>query len=89
MLVLKDAIGVDGEGVGNGGNGEHLCNRTGNAAVAVLRPSHFILCDDEKDDPAKFTRTWFAWANTWFGELIVKLNEKWPNLSNGVSETAD
>ncbi|MGB2663333.1 MAG: glycoside hydrolase family 125 protein [Candidatus Acidiferrum sp.] len=47
------------------------------------------MCDDEKDDPAKFTRTWFAWANTWFGELIVKLNEKWPNLSNGVSETAD
>lgn len=27
----------------------------------------------EKDDPAKFTRLWFAWANTLFGELIVKL----------------
>jgi len=26
-----------------------------------------------KDDPAKFTRAWFAWQNTLFGELILKL----------------
>ena len=26
-----------------------------------------------KDDPAKFTRAWFAWPNTLFGELILKL----------------
>jgi len=26
-----------------------------------------------KDDPANFNRKWFAWANTLFGELIVKL----------------
>jgi len=34
----------------------------------------------EKDDPAKFTRAWFAWANTLFGELIVKLSAERPNL---------
>ena len=27
------------------------------------------------DDPAKFTRKWFAWANSMLGELIYRLHE--------------
>ncbi|MBR6321048.1 MAG: glycoside hydrolase family 125 protein, partial [Prevotella sp.] len=26
-----------------------------------------------KDNPEKFTRAWFAWQNTLFGELVLKL----------------
>lgn len=33
-----------------------------------------------KDDPAKFTRAWFAWANTLFAELVMKLSQERPNL---------
>ena len=29
-----------------------------------------------KDDPKNFTRSWFAWVNTLFGELIVKLDRE-------------
>ncbi len=33
-----------------------------------------------KDDPAKFTRKWFAWANTLFGELLLSLADQRPAL---------
>ncbi|MEM1059954.1 MAG: glycoside hydrolase family 125 protein [Verrucomicrobiota bacterium] len=32
------------------------------------------------DDPGKFTRKWFAWANTLFGELILELDQTRPEL---------
>jgi uncharacterized protein len=34
----------------------------------------------DKDDGAKFTRKWFAWANTLFGELILKIEKERPHL---------
>jgi uncharacterized protein len=33
-----------------------------------------------KDDPKNFTRKWFAWANTLFGEMMLKLNNERPYL---------
>ncbi|MDR2414573.1 MAG: glycoside hydrolase family 125 protein [Odoribacteraceae bacterium] len=45
-------------------------------AIRVLRDTDantgFMHESFHKDDPTKFTRRWFAWANTLFGELIVK-----------------
>ena len=33
-----------------------------------------------KDNPGNFTRSWFAWVNTLFGELIVKIYHENPKL---------
>ncbi|MDP4197838.1 MAG: glycoside hydrolase family 125 protein, partial [Bacteroidota bacterium] len=33
-----------------------------------------------KDNPDKFSRSWFAWANTLFGELILKIYNENPGL---------
>jgi uncharacterized protein len=33
-----------------------------------------------KDDATKFTRKWFAWANTLFGELIMNTSVKYPGI---------
>jgi meiotically up-regulated gene 157 (Mug157) protein len=33
-----------------------------------------------KDDASKFTRPWFAWANTIFGELVLKTYRERPKL---------
>ena len=35
-----------------------------------------------KDNPDKFTRKWFAWANTLYGEMILKLSHERPYLLN-------
>jgi meiotically up-regulated gene 157 (Mug157) protein len=44
--------------------------------IEVLRKTHadtgFMHESFHKDDPKNFTRSWFAWANTLFGELLWK-----------------
>ncbi len=32
------------------------------------------------ENAGKFTRHWFAWANTFFGELILRLADERPDL---------
>ena len=52
--------------------------------LAWLKSTHagtgFMHESFNKDNPAKFTREWFAWANTLFGELILKLEKTNPKL---------
>jgi len=33
-----------------------------------------------KDDAKKFTRSWFAWANTIFGEMLLHVQQNHPHL---------
>ncbi len=52
--------------------------------MAVLQKTHagtgFMHESFHKDDPSKFTRKWFAWANTLFGEFLWKVYQEKPHL---------
>lgn len=54
------------------------------ACLAQLKSTHagtgFMHESFNADDAARFTRPWFAWANTLFGELIVTLARERPHL---------
>lgn len=54
------------------------------ACISTIKRTHagtgFMHESFDPDDPAKFTRKWFAWANTLFGELIVKVAAERPKL---------
>lgn len=52
--------------------------------IQVLKATHggtgFMHESFHKDDPKNFTRSWFAWANTLFGELLWKTYQEKPHL---------
>ena len=54
------------------------------ACLETLRKTHagtgFMHEAFNKDDPKQYTRSWFAWANTIFGELILKTFQERPRL---------
>ena len=50
------------------------------SSLKTLKTTHagtgFMHESFERDDPRKFTRSWFAWANTLFGELVLKVHDE-------------
>jgi meiotically up-regulated gene 157 (Mug157) protein len=52
--------------------------------ITLLKKSHagtgFMHESFDKDDATKFSRPWFAWANTLFGEFLLKVNKEFPHL---------
>jgi len=52
--------------------------------IALLQATHgntgFMHESFHKDDPTNFSRSWFAWANTIFGEFLWKVYKEKPYL---------
>jgi meiotically up-regulated gene 157 (Mug157) protein len=50
----------------------------------MLKATHagtgFMHESFNKDNPENFSRKWFAWANTLFGELILKVDHEFPEI---------
>ncbi len=55
--------------------------------LQTLKETHggtgFMHESFHQDDPNRFTREWFAWANTLFGELVLKVHRERPYLLKG------
>ena len=54
------------------------------SCLATLKATHagtgFMHETFHKDDPADYTRSWFAWANTLFGELVLQTARRFPDV---------
>lgn len=61
-----------------------LNDRETKECLNILQATHagtgFMHEAFHKDNPKKFTRSWFAWANTIFGELVLKTFNERPHL---------
>jgi meiotically up-regulated gene 157 (Mug157) protein len=48
--------------------------------LQMIKETHagtgFIHESFDRNDPGQYTRNWFAWANTIFGELVLKLHDE-------------
>lgn len=57
------------------------------ACLRTLRDTHagtgFMHEAFDKDDPQRFTRKWFAWANSLFGELVLRVLDERPAVLAG------
>ena len=55
--------------------------------LAALKATHagtgFMHEAFDRNDAKRFTRKWFAWANTLFGELILTVAANYPQLLRG------
>lgn len=56
------------------------------SCLKTLKTSHagtyFMHESVNVDNPKDFTRAWFGWANSLFGELILKIFNKYPDILN-------
>ena len=61
------------------------------ACLTTLLRTHagtgFMHESFNKDDPSKFTRAWFAWANTLFGEFVLKVLHEHPQMLKGIAQS--
>jgi meiotically up-regulated gene 157 (Mug157) protein len=52
--------------------------------LKMLKATHagkgFMHESFDKDDASRFSRSWFAWANTLFGEMIIKIYDERKSL---------
>jgi len=52
--------------------------------IRMLKSTHggtgFMHESFHKDKPDEYTRPWFAWANTLFGEFLIKVEKEYPEL---------
>ncbi|MBC8098524.1 MAG: glycoside hydrolase family 125 protein [Armatimonadetes bacterium] len=46
--------------------------------LATTAGTHYMHESFHPDDPAQYTRTWFAWANSLFGEFIIRWADALP-----------